>query len=493
MKRHLFLTITLVMFFSLAVNAFAATYYVKPNGNNTLDGRSDAKAWKTIGKVNSYSFATGDDVYFKCGGIWTGTQLRVSWSGNADNRSIVGAYYVNEGSDAHGVRGNKPIINGNDIIPSVQNEGLISVTNRKYITIENFKVINSEGQGVVVNYGFNNNIINVETDNIYNAGIRYYQVNTGIIEGCDIYNTGRKKIESPGTDYPASIAANSSSHNIIIRKNTVHENYGEGIGLYHYSYDCIIEDNTIYANKAQIYVDRGRGMLIRWNLCRGVGDRIGDGIGINDESQWKDAWSQNNKVYGNLVANCHRGIFIGTNPADAIMKDTFIYNNTIVDCKYNFYNNNGPYKNSEIKNNISWCISGDCRHANIPSDHVGLTFDYNLWSSTPSTGAKGRHDPPYATPKLSKTTGWRSTKGGDLKGSDFALQSTSPAINKGTPLGTEFAYITECDESVWPKQIVLMNQANQGSGWEIGAEIHVVNSTPTVLDSPTNLKIMAEQ
>jgi len=493
MRRHLFLTVTLVMFFSLAANAFAATYYVKPNGNNTLDGRSDATAWRTINKVNSYNFATGDDVYFKCGGTWTGTQLNVSWSGNAGNRSIVGAYYMNESSKAHGVRGNKPIINGNDIIPSVQNEGLISVTNRKYITIENIKVINSEGQGVVVNYGFNNDIIKVDTDNIYNAGIRYYQVNTGIIEGCDIYNTGRKKIESPGTNYPASIAINSGSHNITIRKNTVHENYGEGIGLYHFSYDCLIEDNITYTNKVQIYVDRGRGMIIRRNLCYNLAGSPHDGIGLNDESGWDSGWSQNNKVYGNFIAYCHRGIFIGTNPADAIMKDTFIYNNTIVDCNYNLFNKNGPYKNSEIKNNISWCISEDCRHANIPSNHVGLTFDNNLWSSTPSTGAKGRHDPPYATPRLSKATGWRSLKGGVLKASDFALQSTSPAINMGTPLGTKFAYIAECDKSIWPEQIVLMDQTKQGSNWEIGADIHVANPTPTVLNSPTNLKIVTEQ
>ena len=109
MRRYLFLTVTLVLFFSLAVNAFATTYYVKPDGNDKLDGQSDATAWKTIGKVNKHSFAPGDDVYFKCGGTWTGSQLRVDWSGNSGNRAVIGAYYMDGAVETVGVNGNKPI------------------------------------------------------------------------------------------------------------------------------------------------------------------------------------------------------------------------------------------------------------------------------------------------------------------------------------------------------------------------------------------------
>jgi len=88
---------------------------------------------------------------------------------------------------------------------------------------------------------------------------------------------------------------------------------------------------------------------------------------------------------------------------------------------------------------------------------------------------------------LNKTTGWRSMNGGELHGSEFALQSASPAKNAGTPLGTQFSDIPECNESVWPAQVVLNDQDKQGSGWEIGADIHVAN--PAVLDSPTDLRI----
>lgn len=36
---------------------------------------------------------------------------------------------------------------------------------------------------------------------------------------------------------------------------------------------------------------------------------------------------------------------------------------------------------------------------------------------------------------------------------------------------------------------MVMDQANQGSGWEIGADIHVAN--PTALDPPTGLTIVS--
>ncbi|MDL1985607.1 MAG: right-handed parallel beta-helix repeat-containing protein [Deltaproteobacteria bacterium] len=499
MKRHLFLTVTLVMFFSLVVNAFAATYYVKPDGNNKLDGRSDAKAWKTIGKVNSHSFVTGDDVYFKCGGTWTGSQLWVDWSGNSGNKAVIGAYYMDGGAETIGVSGNKPVIDGNNTVPSGDYTGLIHVQKRDYVTVKNIKVVNSAWDGVrFQGSSSNNNATNIETGGIYKVGVKYQYVTTGVVEGCDITDSGRTALY--GGDWPAVLAI-TTSDSITIRKNVVHENYGEGIGIYKHSDNCIVEDNVCYANaKAQIYIGLSRGNIIRRNLCYGTTDKTfwrgsvpGLGIGVSDEP-WMSPYSENNKIYNNLVAYCSKGIFLwcGDSP-DWPLKDTDVYNNVVVDCGTNLHlsRSRTAYENSHVKNNIFWSISGDSIQASVPSNHSGLTLDYNLWSSTSDTDAQGPHDPPYATPMLNKTTGWRSMIGGDLNGSNFALRSASPAIDAGIPLGAEFDDIPECDKSVWPAQIVLMDQDNQGSMWEIGADIHVVN--PTVLDAPTGLKIAAGQ
>ncbi len=47
-------------------------YYVSPAGKDTNNGKSPETPWKTLNKVNSYSFKSGDVVYFQCGGLWRG-------------------------------------------------------------------------------------------------------------------------------------------------------------------------------------------------------------------------------------------------------------------------------------------------------------------------------------------------------------------------------------------------------------------------------------
>jgi len=508
MRRYLLLTVTSILFLFVAVNTFAATYYVKADGNDNVDGRSDSSAWKTIGKVNSYNFATGDDVYFKCGDIWTEEQLAIDWSGNTGNRAIVAAYYMNGGIETIGVSGNKPVVDGNHSQPSASEwHGLVDISGN-YVTVENLRIINSEGRGLRSVDNKHINCINIESDNTYGSGILYYNVDTGVIEGCDVTNAGRRWKESQGAlMYPAALGVHSGSHNVIIRKNTVHETYGEGIGLYHKSYDCIVEENYCWANRAaQIYIDRSRDVHIRGNLVQGTTNSEffrhsfwgfpgpGDGIGVNDERDTGDPWSQNNSIYNNLIAYTYFGIQLATQHDASTLKNTVVYNNTIVDCHI-CIKHDGPYENSYIRNNIVYCLSSDCRMLNSePATTPGLTWSNNNWSTAVSGAASGTGDV-IGVPNLVKSSGWRSMASeGDLDGSDFALQSNSPAIDGGIPLAADFREIPECDESVWPSQVVLMDQGNQGSGWEIGADIHVENSPGSGKpDPPSDLRIVTGQ
>ena len=74
-------------------------YYVDAtSGNDVNDGRSPAAAWKTLAKVNGYSFSAGDIILFKRGEVWRET-LTVP----GDNLTF-GAYGG----------GGKPIITGGD-------------------------------------------------------------------------------------------------------------------------------------------------------------------------------------------------------------------------------------------------------------------------------------------------------------------------------------------------------------------------------------------
>lgn len=93
--------------------AHATNYYVDAsNGNDMNDGRSPAKAWRAVEKVNAFRFNPGDSVLFKRGELWR-ARLIVPSSG-APNRPITfGAY-------GHG---EKPVINGAQVLANWVSEG----------------------------------------------------------------------------------------------------------------------------------------------------------------------------------------------------------------------------------------------------------------------------------------------------------------------------------------------------------------------------------
>jgi hypothetical protein len=82
-------------------------YYVKPTGNNALDGLTDATAWATLAKVRSSipSMTEGAKVYLKRDCVWQNELLYANSTyspGTAANPFIIGAYGT----------GAKPIITG---------------------------------------------------------------------------------------------------------------------------------------------------------------------------------------------------------------------------------------------------------------------------------------------------------------------------------------------------------------------------------------------
>jgi hypothetical protein len=71
-----------------------------PVGNDSVSdvqAQSSATPWATIGKVNSYVFQPGDDVWLCAGGVFN-QRLLIDWPGvSQSNRTIVGTYYVSNG------------------------------------------------------------------------------------------------------------------------------------------------------------------------------------------------------------------------------------------------------------------------------------------------------------------------------------------------------------------------------------------------------------
>jgi hypothetical protein len=442
MKRVNFCSLFLLL--SVVGNVNAATYYVRTDGNDDADGKSHKTAWKTIDKVNRSVSDTSDKVYFQCGDKWIKEKLLIDWGGTAKNKATVGAYYLKNGKEfTEGCNQEKPIIDGKDVLPNKSFDALVKAT--KYHTlVENLRVLNSEGIGVRI---FNCNyceVYNVETDNSYRAGIQFYESNFGIAEGNQIREAGRShpRVEG-GKRWPANLSL-VKSENILVRKNTVKESYGEGIGIYRSSNGAIIEDNILYANKSVcIYVDWSKDIIIRKNLCYGTTDSqyhryqdipyVGIGIKINDEYNTKGDHSENIEVYNNLVAYHNIGLSISTQHKDAKFKNNRIYHNTFVDNKFAVQVVDGPFENSFVQNNIFYAVSPDTYVYTGIKSFSGLKFNNNLWSSSISGSASGSGDI-IGNPRLVKTDGWQSLKGGDLKPHDFMLRYDSPARDSGVKI-----------------------------------------------------------
>ena len=87
---------TLIIFTSLlTINSTAATYYISSNtGNDLNSGTTAGLAWKTLNKINSFSFSVGDSILFKRNEIWRG-QLSPQ-SGLPGVNNYYGAYSTGE-------------------------------------------------------------------------------------------------------------------------------------------------------------------------------------------------------------------------------------------------------------------------------------------------------------------------------------------------------------------------------------------------------------
>jgi hypothetical protein len=85
----IFLVISLL---ALSLYSFSANYFIdKISGNDSNSGLSQADAWQSIDRVNSFEFQPGDSILFKRGGLWTGT-LKPKGNGAKKNRIVIGAY-----------------------------------------------------------------------------------------------------------------------------------------------------------------------------------------------------------------------------------------------------------------------------------------------------------------------------------------------------------------------------------------------------------------
>jgi hypothetical protein len=116
-----------------AHGAAAATYYVDAAaGRDDGSGTSEAAAWRTLAKVNGYTFLPGDTIRLKAGGTWIG-QLNPKGSG-APGRPIT--------LDRYGA-GPKPVINA----AGATGLGAVYLYNQEHWEIRHLEIVNDAPSG----------------------------------------------------------------------------------------------------------------------------------------------------------------------------------------------------------------------------------------------------------------------------------------------------------------------------------------------------------
>jgi len=500
-----YIYLTLLIIICLCSQALADNYFVKDDGNDSNTGRDDAQAWLTIAKVNGFSFADGDDVYFKCGDTWSGTQLNIDWSGvDADNYSIIGAY---EGNGDIVLEGGEtlPIINGNSgAVPSTY-QGLIRYRDQSggYLIIENLNVRDSGGLGIEASYAYQSydhpefsNVI-IRKNTVYNSD--YVGINIVRGEYCTITENVVEKSGHENSRVTAGISITQlGTNNNTVSHNRVFGCHSEGIGVYDYPHDNVVEYNEVYDNRTvNIYISDAKDNIARYNLSYTSSSYSGYawgpeavpyGLFIDNELGFTHCMIGGNEIYGNLVAACKYGIQLANMReryeeewANCDQTDCKIYNNTVVDCTvYNFRVDDNPgWSGNEIKNNISYTLTEGSLHCNDYSP-VGVDWGYNCFDDAVSGNAND--NAVIGAPTLAKTSGWRTLTAGSVDGTDFAIEVGSNCINAGTNLGNDYdntLNVDNCDFSTVPSTIEILDQDDHGANWEIGADIY-----PSESDTP---------
>jgi parallel beta-helix repeat protein len=400
-------------------------YYIDcASGLDTNDGKSESTAWKTVTKANSVSLLAGDGVLLKRGCIFNRQSLTAGWSGTAANNIIVSAYGT----------GNMPIIesdiNGTEIIKISGN----------YITVENIYtralppardsncLNNPEGYilGFAIQSGARfNTIRNAKASGAW-AGIDVKKGSSfnKILNNTLSDNTMMSPLDGGGQGVSGGSgdagafgivlhgSDNEIAHNTISGSNACSHDYfwdGAAIEIYgDVGYEA--SRNSIHHNKAS------------------QSDAFSE-LGINTVGGKAD---DNIFAYNTFVSNLTDSIFLNTrgvgNSYGPVYR-TKVYNNSVyLNGGYDSSRSKGPQgivcsncgtNILTLKNNILW--------ADWKAIYASTAFDegHNIyWKTGGNPVVQGFT---MSTTSLKADPQYVSASSGDLH-----LQSSSPAIDKGT-------------------------------------------------------------
>ena len=410
--------------------AYAATYYVSPTGIDSNNGTEISTPVKTINRALNMARSNGDIVYVMTG-IYT-EELNVSQSG-----ITLSAY-----------QDNKPVIDGGSTLPSGSWRSLINVTGN-YNTISGFEVKNCNiygtykgGFGVLLE-GRHNTVSKMNVHHIWETGI-YAAGDYNTVEDSLVWQSSKRNSTNTGqvtSGWAAGLSAgkNPSASALkprvtsyaTFRRNTVFNNWGEGLSCYETD-RCTIEDNIVYDNwTMNLYLSDATNSLVQRNMvyvssAPAITTRSSShpGITLADEVTTASR-STNNTIINNFIYNANFNAFSWSIVSNSGLNNVMIANNTIIDGALNTGGGGIINTNSQIINNIILGVN-----SSVPSKS-GITFSNNNWAMTPSLAAAVTDI--VGDPQIARAG---ATTPGDLTPAYFTILGNSPVINTAMPLNS---------------------------------------------------------
>ncbi len=241
--------------FSFAVSAqsIGTTYYVDSiGGSDSNSGTSESDAWKTLVKADSFTYSAGDEILFKCDGVFEGT-FSAKGSGISGGEITLGSY----------ASGEKPLLITQDAAT------VVTLQDVSYWTVENLEITAPNGNGILVYYydkvvsGIN--IKNVSMHDIrntfsdtYHSGERAALRIMGsshtsgthaaniYVYGCEIYDCGYGIFT--GSNFPDT-EEHPYNKNIVVDSCSIHDLYDDAFIMS--DTDGIVLKNSTVINACQ--------------------------------------------------------------------------------------------------------------------------------------------------------------------------------------------------------------------------------------------------
>jgi hypothetical protein len=398
----------------VVTHAQGAVYYVSNESGDDSNPGTEAQPWKTIQKAAD-TLDTGDTVYIRAGTYHE--RVIPQNSGSTGNYITYAAY-----------PGETATLDGNGIFVPVD-EGLLYVSGKSYIEVSGLRVINSAQAGILADGSSHIIIEKNYTDNTGSSGIGVWNSDVITVDGNEV-----ERACHGGMQEFISVAG---THIFEVKNNHVHNGTSqyskEGIVVKDGSYNGRVYGNHVHDVQAVgIYVDAWDKHAYNIDVFQNVVHDISDSDGLVVASEM-GGLLENIRIYNNVAYhNRFCGVSISINgPGGAQgkhpMKNIQVINNTFYNNGWTTWGGGINIDNPDAQNVVV--------RSNIASQN--LYFQIAVAQSVPTQNLTVDHN---------LIDGYRGTEGeiygsayveGDPKfvnsaGTDFHLQASSPAIDKGS-------------------------------------------------------------